>query len=142
MTRSIIPFILAGMSACWLAPQAVAAEQTNAADTAQTDETWNNIKAYSLDKKNEAVAYGKKLLQETDARIEQMEAKAAQLSDEAKVQYAKEVKELKAKRADTAAKLDKMAKESGAAWNKTKQGFADAYKDLQSTYHKVVKRFD
>lgn len=142
MTRSIIPFIVAGMSACWLAPQVLAAEQTNAANTAQTDETWNNIKAYSVDKKNEAVAYGKKLLKETDARIEQLEAKAAQLSGEAKVQYAQEVQDLKAKRADTAAKLDKMAKESGAAWNKTKQGFADAYKDLQSAYYKAVKRFD
>jgi predicted phage tail protein len=142
MTRSIIPFIVAGMSACWLAPQVLAAEQTNAADTAQTDETWNNIKAYSLEKKNEAVAYGRKLLKETDARIEQLEAKAARLSGEAKVQYAKEVQDLKAKRADTAAKLDKMAKESGKAWDKTKQGFADAYKDLQSAYYKAVKRFN
>lgn len=44
-------------------------------------------------------------------------------------------------RANTAAKLDTMAKETGAAWNDTKQGFADAYKDLQQAYNKAARRF-
>ena len=142
MFRSIIPFIVAGLSALSSVATVVAAEQPASSEATQGDETWNTIKSYSQDKKNEAVAYGKKLMQETDARIEQLDAKAGQVSGEAKLQYEKEMRELKVMRANTAAKLDKMGKESGAAWNDTKQGFADAYKELQRAYHKAVKRFN
>ena len=40
-----------------------------------------------------------------------------------------------------AAKLDKMEKDSGSAWNDAKQGFADAYRDLQNAYDKAVGQF-
>ena len=142
MSRSIIPFIVACLSALCCVPTVVAAEQTTSTEPTQGDETWNTIKSYSQDKKNEAVAYGKKLMQEADVKIEQLEAKASQASGEAKLQYEKEIRELKVMRDNTAAKLDKMAKESGAAWNDTKQGFADAYKELQHAYRKAVKRFN
>lgn len=142
MFRSIIPFIVAGLSALGCVSTVGAAEQAAGTEATQGDETVNTIKSYSQEKKNEAVAYGKKLMQETDARIEQLEAKANQVSGEAKLQYEKEMRDLKTTRANTVAKLDKMAKESGLAWNDTKQGFADAYKELQRAYHKAVKRFN
>lgn len=142
MFRSIIPFVVAGLNVLCSVPTVVAAEQTAGSEATQGDENWNTIKSYSQDKKSEAVAYGKKLMQETDAKIEQLDAKASQVSGEAKLQYEKEMRELKVMRANTAAKLDKMAKESGAAWNDTKQGFADAYKELQHAYRKAVKRFN
>jgi len=142
MSKSIIPGILAGVTALWLAQPVTAAEQTTAADVSkQTSETWNTIKAYSVDKKNDAVAYGKQLMKDTDARIAQLEAKASKASGEAKAKYEKELKELKVTRANAAAKLDKMEKETGSAWNDSKQGFADAYRDLQNAYHKAVGRF-
>jgi hypothetical protein len=140
MNRSII--VVAGVSALWLAQPIPAAEQTTGADVSrQTVETWNAIKAYSLDKKSEAVAYGKQLMKDTDAKIAELEAKAAKVSGEAKVQYEKEVADLKVARADTAAKLDKMEKAGGSAWNDAKQGFADAYKDMQRAYNKAVGQF-
>lgn len=140
MIRSIMPLIVAGVAELWVAP-VLAAEPPNAAEAGQPREAWDNIKAYTREKKTEAVAYGKKLMKETDARIDQLEIKAGQASGEAKAQYQKEVQELKVMRTKTAAKLDTMAKESGAAWDDTKQGFADAYKDLQHAYHKAARRF-
>ncbi|MBI2278131.1 MAG: hypothetical protein HYU74_12325 [Dechloromonas sp.] len=140
MIRSIIPLIVAGIAELWV-PPVLAAEPPKAAEASQASEAWDNIRAYTLEKKTEAVAYGKKLMKETDARIDQLEVKAAQASGDAKVQYQKEMQELKAMRAKTAAKLDTMAKETGAAWDDTKQGFADAYKDLQHAYNKAARRF-
>ena len=142
MTKSIIPGILVGVTALWLAQPAIAAEPTTAADVSkQTSETWNTIKAYSVDKKKDAVAYGKQLMKDTDAKITQLEAKASKASGEAKARYEKEIKDLKVMRANAAAKLDKMEKESGNAWNDAKQGFADAYRDLQGAYHKAAGQF-
>lgn len=80
-------------------------------------------------------------MKDTDARIAQLEAKAAKVSGAAKVEYDKEVRQLKKTRAETAARLDRMEKESGAAWNDAKQGFADAYKELQHAYDKAVRHF-
>jgi hypothetical protein len=37
-------------------------------------------------------------------------------------------------------KLDEMKKASLSAWESTKKGFADAYKELQQTYHKTAER--
>ncbi len=142
MFKSIVPGILVGIATLWLAQPAMAAAQTTAADVSkQTSETWNTIKSYSVDKKNDAVAYGKQLMKDTDAKITQLEAKASKASGEAKARYEKELKELKVTRANAAAKLDKMEKESGKAWNDAKQGFADAYRDLQNAYHKAVGQF-
>ncbi len=144
MIRSIIPGILIGATAFWLAQPATAAEPTTttAADVSrQTGEAWNSIKAYSVDKKDEAVAYGKRLLKDTDAKIAELEAKASKASGDAKARYEKEIKDLKVTRANAAAKLEKMEKASGGAWNDAKQGFADAYKDLQNAYAKAVDKF-
>jgi hypothetical protein len=142
MNRSIISFLAVAATAVWFEQPVLAAEPTTAADVSrQTTETWNTIKAYTLDKKSEAVAYGKQLMKDTDAKIAELEAKAAKVSGEAKAGYDKEIADLKVTRANTAAKLAEMEKKSGSAWNEAKQGFADAYKDLQNAYGKAVGKF-
>jgi DNA repair ATPase RecN len=107
----------------------------------QPADAWSNIRAYSQDKKAEAVAYGKQLMKDTDARIAELEAKTAALSGEAKHKYDRELTDLKATRAKTAAKLEQMEKSGGAAWNEAKEGFADAYRDLQRAYRKAAEKF-
>ncbi len=90
MIRSVTQLVIAGVGAVWLLPPALAAEQTSAADVSrQTGETWNTIKAYSQDRKNEAVAYGKELLKEADASIARMESNVPKISAEAKARYDK-----------------------------------------------------
>jgi hypothetical protein len=48
------------------------------------------------------------------------------------------MKELEAKKAQARFELDKMEKSSGDAWDATKTGFSNAYKDLAKAYHKAV----
>src|SRR5215469_1955692 len=88
-----------------------ASAQTTAADvSAKTGEAWDTLKSYSVDKKKEAVAYGRKLVRTTDTKIKGLEAKAANASGDTKSVYEREVKDLKVKRAHAWKKLDEMGK--------------------------------
>jgi hypothetical protein len=99
------------------------------------------VKTFSVEKKQAAVEYGKSLVHETDEKIKDLEAQAAKSSGEAKAAQDRSIKELKEKRADAATKLDEMKEASGTAWDATKQGFADAYKDLSQTFNRTVDYF-
>ena len=116
------------------------AETTTKDISKKTGEAWDTVKSYTVEKKDEAVAYGRKLVRQTDREIGALEKKAAKASGEAKAQFESDVKELKAKRAEASKKLDEMGKASSGAWDEAKNGFADAYKDLQDSYHKAVKK--
>ena len=121
---------------------AAASAQTTAADVSKkTGEAWDTIKAYGSDKQKEAVAHGKQLMKEADDKIAQLEAKSAKAFGDAKAQYEKEIKALKASRDQASAKLAEMEKSSASAWDATKKGFADAYKDLHQAYGKAVAQF-
>src|SRR5712691_10612656 len=92
--------------------------QTTAQDVSKkTGEAWDTVRSYTVEKKNDAVAYGKKLVRQTDREISALEKRAAKASDEAKAQFQSDAKELRAKRADAAKKLDQMGKSSAAAWD-------------------------
>ena len=106
---------------------------------AATDD-WEKIKSYTVEKKDEAVAYGRKLVRQTDREIKELDRKASKASDEAKAQFQSDAKELRAKRREASKKLDEMGKASSAAWDEAKNGFADAWKDLHDSYEKAVKK--
>jgi Skp family chaperone for outer membrane proteins len=110
------------------------------AQPALAADDWDKIKSYSVEKKDEALAYGRKLVRQTDREIKDLNRKAAKASDEAKTQFQSDAKELKAKRRQASKKLDEMGKATSAAWDEAKNGFADAYKDLQDSYEKAVKK--
>jgi len=110
------------------------------AQPALAADDWDKIKSYTVEKKNEAVAYGRKLVRQTDREIKDLDQKAAKASDEAKAQFKSDVKELKAKRKEASKQLDEMGKATSAAWDEAKNGFADAYKDLQDSYEKAVRK--
>src|SRR5262245_56347560 len=116
--------------------------QTTAQDISKkTTEAWDTVKAYTAEKKNDAVAYGKTLVRDTDEKIKELEARAAKATGDAKALYDKEIKNLKAKRAQASQKLDEMGKASGAAWDIAKNGFADAYKDLHQAFERAAAQF-
>ncbi len=121
---------------------AAASAQTTAADVSKkTGEAWDTIKAYGADKQKEAVAHGKELMKEAGAKIAQLEDKSAKASGDAKARYEKEIKALKASRDQASAKLAEMEKSSASAWDATKNGFANAYKDLHQAYGRAVAQF-
>ena len=96
------------------------------------------IKSYAAERKNDAVAYGQKLLSEFDQKYKGLEKKAARATGEAKTELEKELKALKAKRKQAARKLDELGKASGQSWDRMKRDFADAYRELQELYERVV----
>lgn len=116
--------------------------QTSGKDVAtKTEEAAEAIRGYTIEKKNEAVAHGKKLLRDIDGKLKQMNAQTAKATGEVKVAAQQQMTELKAKRQDVAAKLDEMGKASAASWDSVKNGFADAFKDLHGAYDKAVAQF-
>jgi len=120
--------------------QPAVAETTTKDVSKKAGEAWETVKSYSVDRKKDAVAYGRKLVRSTDREIKELDRKAAKASDEAKAQLRSDMNELRAKRAEASKKLDEMGKASAGAWDEAKNGFADAYKDLQDSYHKAVKK--
>jgi len=107
----------------------------------KTAETWESVKDYTHAKQDEAVAYGKKLMKETDGQIKQLQAKASKASGEAKAEYNRQIKALKEKQAEAGTKLAAMGKATSASWDAAKQGFADAYRDLYRAYEKAAAQF-
>jgi len=131
--------LLSGLLAALLSGAALA--QTTTGDVSKkTAEAWATVKSYTAERKDDAMAYGRDLVRETDRQIAALEGQAAKASGEAKVQLEKELKALKAKRKLAAKKLDEMGKAGGAAWDEAKNGFADAYRDLERSTERAAKK--
>lgn len=130
---------LVAVLAMVLGPLAFA--ETTAKDVSkQTGEAVDTLKSYSVDKKNEAVAYGKKLVSAADRDIKKLERSASKASGDTKAQFKEEMAGIKADRDAAAKKLDEMGKASGEAWDGTKTAFADAYRDLREGVTKATKK--
>lgn len=138
MMRRLGLAIIAAVLAVFLDLPLVVAQTTAKDVSKKAADAWDTVKAYTVDKKKDAVAYGKKLVRQTDGNIKALERKASKASGDTKAQYDREIMDLKAKRAQASKKLDEMGKASGAAWDSAKNGFADAYKDLHEAYNKAA----
>jgi uncharacterized coiled-coil protein SlyX len=103
-----------------------------AGDAAET------IKSYTIEKKNEAVAHGKRLVSDLDAKIKDLESRISRDTSSAKSDLQRQLSELKAKRAQAGKKLDELSKATAESWDSVKHGFADAYKDLQTAFDKAA----
>jgi len=131
--------LLGGLLAALLSGAALA--QTTTGDVSKkTAEAWATVKSYTAERKDDAMAYGRDLVRETDRQIAALEGQAAKASGEAKVQLEKELKALKAKRKLAAKKLDEMGRAGAAAWDEAKNGFADAYRDLERSTERAAKK--
>jgi Spy/CpxP family protein refolding chaperone len=116
--------------------------QTTSKDVAQkASETGEAIKDYTIEKKNEAVAQAKKLTADLDAKIKDLEAEASKQTGEAKTKAQAQLRDLKAKRAAASRKASDLGKATKASWERAKEGFADAYRDLATAYEKAAAEF-
>lgn len=141
MPKSVISAIVAAAVLLLSAPLPVHA-QTTAKDVGQKmADTGEAIKDYTVEKKDEAVAHAKKLGNNIDTKIKELEAKASKQAGEAKVKSQEMIKDLKAKRAKVSAKLNDMSKATKASWDDTKKAFGEAYRDLAVSYDKAVSEF-
>ncbi|MDH4391635.1 MAG: hypothetical protein QE285_09475 [Aquabacterium sp.] len=100
--------------------------------------TWDSIKDFSLKEKEKAVAAGKKLIAETDKKIDALAKDTRNATAETKAAHAANMSELKEKKKAAQAELDKMGKASGEVWDATKTGLSDAGKALGAAYDKAA----
>jgi len=113
--------------------------QTTGKDVAQkASETGQAIRDYSVEKKDEAAAHAKKITADLEAKIKDLEAQAAKQTGEVKARSQAQLKELKAKRAKASQKASELGRATKASWEKAKEGFADAYRDLASAYDRAA----
>jgi hypothetical protein len=114
------------------------AAQTSTGTTDKSASTTDKMSSYSVEKKKEAVAYGKKMMSDFDKSIKGLESQISRDTSATKADAQRQLKDLKAQRAQTGKKLDELSRASAQSWESTKQGFANAYKDLQQSYDKTV----
>jgi hypothetical protein len=142
MVRSTVFILVIGAMFFMFVQLNPAIGQTTSSEVSkEAKEAWETFKAYMAHQKDEAVAEGKILLKKADAKIQEMEGDAAKASGDAKVEYEKTIKNLKEMRAHAAKKLDDLGNSSGDAWDATKDGFVEAYKDLYDAYKEAVSKF-
>ncbi len=100
--------------------------------------TWDSIKEFSHKEKDKAVAAGKKLIAETDKKIDALGKEIKKSTGETKAAHEANMKELQAKKKAAQAELDKLGKASGEVWDATKTGFSDAGKAMHAAYEKAA----
>ena len=123
-------------------PAQTTSPQTTSKDVGQkASETGEAIKDYTIEKKNEAVAQAKKLTANLDAKIKDLEAETSKQTGEAKAKAQAQLRDLKAKRAAASRKASDLGKATKASWERAKEGFADAYRDLATAYEKAAAEF-
>jgi hypothetical protein len=116
--------------------------QTTSKDVSQkASETGQAIKDYTVEKKDEAVAHAKKITADLEAKIKDLEAQASKQTGEIKAKSQAQIKDLKAKRTKASQKVTELSRATKASWDKAKEGFADAYRDLASAYDKAAAEF-
>lgn len=122
------------LAACVLTSATVWAANEPAAG--QTN--WDKFKAYSHKEKDKAVAAGKQLIADTDKKIAAMGKDVKNANAETKKAHEANMKELKEKKKAAQDQLAKMGKATGEAWDATKEGFANAGKELHASYEKAA----
>ena len=124
------------------APVSSASAQTTSKDVSQkASETGQAIKDYTVEKKDEAVAHARKATAELEAKIKELEAQASRQTGEIKARSQAQIKDLKAKRDKASQKAGELGRATKASWERAKEGFADAYRDLASAYDKAAAEF-
>jgi hypothetical protein len=100
----------------------------------QVGEALDAIKDYSADKRDEAVAAGRQLMDSLDRRIEEMQARVDTASEQTSEATREKWRETKAGlielRKNAAMRLEAMRESGSDAWSKAKQDFSDSVETL------------
>lgn len=92
----------------------------------KVDETLERFRSYSSERRDEAVAAGKELLEVLDQRIDRLQQDAGETADDAREASKEEIRELKELRASVAECLEKAGKETASTWGRFKSAVGDA----------------
>jgi Spy/CpxP family protein refolding chaperone len=103
--------------------------------------TTDKSSGYTYEKKNEAMAHGKKLMSDFDVKMKELEAQISRDASATKADAQRQMRELKAKRAETGKQFDELGHASAQSWDNMKKSFANAYRDMQQSYDKAAASF-
>ncbi len=119
-----------------------------AAGTERSDPKVSNtdFTAYALEKRDEAVAKGGKVVESMDRRIDELttklELKAEQASAEAKAQWIATRRELLELRSDTRRSFDAMKDSADETWNNTRDAFGSALRKLGDAIDETARKVE
>jgi uncharacterized protein YukE len=78
---------------------------------------------------------------EMKARVELLEAKAAQVKAESKLEFQKHLDELRQKRDAVQGKLEEVKKSGGEAWHDLRSGMEKAAEELKQAIDRAMDKF-
>ena len=94
-------------------------------------QTWEALKDYTIEQKNELLADNEDLLAALDARIDDARAAAAEASGDAKARWNETVASLSGYREEAAERFEALQESSAEAWEDAKQSLAETLDSLQ-----------
>lgn len=91
--------------------------------------------------KDQYVEKAKARLDQWNADIDKLQAKAAEAQADARIEYEKQITQLRKQRDEAEAKLKEMSAAGEDAWRDMKTGFDKAWDDAASAFEKAMSRF-
>lgn len=112
----------------------------------EMSQTYDEMKTYTLEQRDEAVAAAKKKLKTLDANIDATEQKLERgletMSSKARQETRQTLRDLRQQREKLAEWYGGMVHSSAEAWDEVKKGFADSYDRLKQAVSKAANKYD
>ncbi|ALC16292.1 hypothetical protein DSOUD_1513 [Desulfuromonas soudanensis] len=109
-------------------------------------ETYDTLKDYTLEQRDEALAAAEKKLKKLDLRIDEMQKSLddrwQEMSEATRKKTQETLVELRKEREEVAEWYGGMRHSSAGAWEEVKKGFADSYDRLERAFKKAKKKFE
>ena len=97
---------------------------------------------YAQKKSREYQEKIKESLKDYDKKMDELKAKSATMTEEAKADFNKTMEQLKEKKEAASKKLQELKKPTGKAWEDVKAGVNEAMADLKEAYEKAITRYN
>jgi len=91
--------------------------------------------------KKQYIEKAKATLDQWDAEIDKTKAKLAEAEADGKIEYQKQLDEMRARRDEAEAKLNEVAEAGDDAWDDVKAGFDKAWESISGAFDSAVARF-
>ncbi len=125
------------MSVSMTTGAALGAESRDWSAKEEVKEAWTDIKSFTVDRKEDAVAAGRQLMDDVNARIEKLEAKSEEVKADAREDWQRDLDRLREIRAVAARKLEALGDSTTETWDDVKEGFGEALDDLADTFERA-----
>jgi len=99
------------------------------------------MKGANMTEKEQYIEKAKAKLDQWNAEIDRVQAKAKAAEADAKIEYQKQLEEMRVKRDEAEARLKELRDASDDAWTDMKAGFDRAWDSLSSAFDTAMARF-